>query len=163
VLLGWLAWCIYSFLSAGLKGSWWAAVLGLVYLAFWGWSVFARGAMSEKQEAFDASVGGAPDYATWLKPGTAGVVIRRRPYWAGSAIRFRVWIDDEEVGLIAMGGTRLFEVEPGEHCISLRGRHSPVPPAERQWRVTLAAGEVGDFICSVGRHNAVELLPTEQR
>lgn len=94
-----------------------------------------------------------------LSAGMAGVKIRREPATVGAAVRYTVWIDGHEVGTVALGEIRLFEVQPGTHQVGVGIRRRR--REDREWGVHLQSGEVGDFVCRSGWDGFIELAPVD--
>src|SRR5438105_10701211 len=73
-------------------------------------------------------------------------LIRVRRSGGGGRDRFRsytVLVDDQKVGKLRRGEEGEFSVAPGKHRLRLKIDWKD----SAEWGVTLAAGEVGDFVC----------------
>jgi hypothetical protein len=71
---------------------------------------------------------------------------RAEAAWADKSVRYRVLIDGEESGSLAIGETETFTVPPGKHKLRLEcgNRNSP------EKVLHLDRGDIADFICSPG-------------
>jgi hypothetical protein len=71
---------------------------------------------------------------------------RAEARWADKSLWYRVLIDGEEFGSLAIGETKTFSVAPGKHKLKLEcgNRNSP------EKVLHLDCGDIADFICSPG-------------
>jgi hypothetical protein len=146
----------------GLASDWAGMAAALAFAAAGTATIVWVIAVESKRRRFDDAIEPVLDHTKLVVPGKSGVVIRREPSPYGALVQFQVWIDGARAGIVASGETRLFEVEPGKHQVAVAGRRYRRPPPGDTWGVSLADGEVGDFVCSTDS-SGVHLQPIESR